>query len=108
MQIEYSIKFQKDGFTITESIDTGGGAAASVKPGAPVAQNSLGASFQDSQSAGNPAGSGQGGGPHDRSPGGGPHDRSPGGGPADGAPITIIGPFIFLCRPHEPEADHGK
>ncbi|HEX4166624.1 MAG TPA: hypothetical protein VHZ55_14245 [Bryobacteraceae bacterium] len=106
MQIEYTIKLQKDGFAITESIKTGD-TAAPVKPNAPVVQNSLGANFQDSTAAA--AGTAAtGGGQSNRPVGGGQSNRPPGGGQiADsGGPITIIGPFIMLCRPDDPEETH--
>jgi hypothetical protein len=104
MQLEYKIKLQKNGFIITESINTGG-AAAPVKPDAPVVQNSLRADIQDSQAANAADTSGQANTGGSSPTGGGFGSRLPGGAPATGesGPITIIGPFILLCRPDDPE-----
>ena len=111
MFIEYKIKFQKDGLTITECIEPGS-TAPQVKEGTPVAQNALLASFQASKAAASTSGQGgapnappKGGGPNEPPKGGGPNEPPKGGGAAaDGAPITLIGPFIFL----DGEGHHGK
>jgi hypothetical protein len=115
MQIEYKIRFQKDGLTVSETIDTNGTAGA-VRPAAPVVQNWLRASFAEHQAAasisaqsGAQSDSPEGGGPGNRPRGGGPGNRPRGGTPvSDGTPVTIIGPFIFLCPPKEPETNHGN
>ncbi len=108
MLVNYTITFEKGGLAITQSIEDGS-ETAPVKPGAPVVQNALGATSQESGTMPVSA-SGQGGGPDDRGKGGGPDDRGKGGSAsiAGGGPITIIGPFIFLCCPEKPEEHDAK
>jgi hypothetical protein len=104
MLIEYEVKFDKHGLTIKQRIEPG--SPPSVKPDAPLEQNALGASFQDSAAANaarpnqgaGPAGRDVGAGPGGRDKGGGPGGRDKGGGGALGSgPITVIGPIILTC-----------
>jgi hypothetical protein len=89
MLTEYKIKLEKDGLTITQSLDSG----TSQPLATFTASNALQASFQQSKSA-NAANPKSGGSAID--------DPGPGGGGFTGsgaAPITIIGPNIFICCP---------
>ncbi len=114
MEIEYSIKFEKDSLTITQRASSGA-QTQPIKFQGGTEQNMLAGTFQASQQASNPSGrvatstakSGLGGNP----PVSGP--RGPGGSPLDSsssAPITIIGPFLFLCPPHthDEKANHDN
>ena len=111
MLIEYKVKFEKDGLTITQQVKQDS-SRVQAKPAAPVKQNALGASLQESQTPGI-ASRQAGGGPDEQDPGGGPDEQDPGGTPATGGgPMTIIGPFIFLCPCHgstntDPKTNHG-
>ena len=79
MLIEYKIKFEKDGMTITQRVEPGDSRAQLHGPtrlrGITVAKH-LGSSF-----------SGQGGGPGD--------PPGPGGGGLGSGQVTILGPFII-------------
>lgn len=89
MLIEYKIKFEEDGLTITQRVEPD---ASDSAPVARTAQTggltgrSLGSAFE----------AGEGGGPEDRiGPGGGPGDPIGPGGEGPGArPIIILGPII--------------
>jgi hypothetical protein len=106
MLTEYKIKLENDGLTITQRVEPG----TSQPLPTFTASNALQASFQQSKSANaenkspnatspKPGGSSTG----DPGPGGSTaDDPGPGSGRFTGsgaAPITIIGPNIFICRP---------
>jgi len=99
MLIEYKIKLQSDGLTITQRIEQGS-SEAQVKEGAPVVQNSLPGSIQEIEAA-NAAASQRGGSPLDQNPGGGPADSG-------ASPITIIGPIILTLPPHSATASDAS
>lgn len=113
MLIEYKVKYDKDGLTITEKIE-GGSSGNQPKPGAPIVAKSLAANFEESQTA-SAGTSTLGGGPNPSDIGGGPNPRDVGGAGAGlgSGPVTIIGPFIFLCPHHhaakdDPEVKNGN
>jgi hypothetical protein len=90
MFIEYTIKFEQDGVTITQRVEPSASGSTVVKPApqnSAASARSLGSSFT--------AGKG-GGGADDTGPGqGGPdHILAGGGGPGAG-PIVILGPIIM-------------
>src|SRR5260370_40915489 len=80
MLIEYKIKFEKDGLTITQRVEPNGSGTQRVPPSAmgdvTVAKH-LGQSFAATK--GGDSGS----------------DPGPGGGGPGSGPITILGPIIF-------------
>lgn len=92
MLIEYKLKFEKNGLTLTQRVEPEirgtGGLTANFAEG-----NWLRASHQESQQA-NAAGPRSGSGPGD--------PIQSGNGPffEGAAPVTFIGPFIICC-PHE-------
>jgi hypothetical protein len=90
MLIEYSIKFEKDGLTIKQRVDSGS-QAPPVKDQIAVEQNVLGANAPDPLPAVGEKGAGLA--PSPRGPGGGPFEST------SAAPITIIGPIILTCPP---------
>jgi hypothetical protein len=98
MLIEYSIKFEKDGLTITQRVDAGS-QGPPVKDQSAVEQNVLQASAPDPlRAVGTKAATLETGGalvPKPRGPGGGPFES------ISGAPITIIGPIILTCPPSD-------
>jgi hypothetical protein len=106
MLTEYKFKLEKDGLTITQRVEPGNSQPLPTFK----ANNALQASFQESKSANaenkspnatspKPGGSSA----DDPGPGGSSaDDPGPGGGRFGGtasAPITIIGPNIFMCCP---------
>jgi hypothetical protein len=95
MLIECKITFQKDGFTITQSIDPGAAQSEDVPP---LTGKSLKDTFQNSQATSAPA-AGAGGAAPAAKKGGPGSSTDPGGGPPSGntgmAPITVIGPIFF-------------
>jgi hypothetical protein len=97
MLIEYKIKFEKDGLTITQRVEQSG-STAQVKPGTPVEGNLLPKSKEEIVAA--PA-------TKPRS-GAGPNDETgdTGAGGFGSAPIILIGPIV-LCHPHPTEDDKG-
>lgn len=101
MLIEYKFKFEKNGLTVTQQV--GSGASGSYASGGPVVeQNSLRASFRESQAA-NVARPGAGGNGFSGHLGGG------GGRPSSGtAPVTLIGPFIMCCPCDDPQKEQKK
>ena len=114
MLIEYKIKFRRDGLAITQRVDSSA-QTPPVKFQGAVEQNVLRVSFTASQQANasnpqipataSPATAQEGGAPvsNPKNPGGSPLESSSG-------PITIIGPFLFLCPPHnhDEKANHDK
>ena len=97
MLIEYTVKFQKDGLTITQRIENGT-ASPAVKPGVSVQVNALKSSFQESKNA-----KASGPSPADETSGPSPADETSGPSPADetSGPLnsglgsmTVFGPFI--------------
>ena len=109
MLVEYQLKFEKNGLTITQRVEpsvSGGQTSRSTF----AEQNYLRASFQESKKAGTDTAplrpatspSAGGGGPvgPPNSGGGGPvGPPNSGGGPTGfgTAPVTFIGPFIMCC-----------
>ena len=95
MLVEYKIKFEKDGLTITQRLEPSG-STAQVKPGVPVEGNLLPKLKAEIVAA--PATQPLAGG----DPTDGP---SSGTGPDLGtAPIILIGPIV-LCHPHPAKDD---
>jgi hypothetical protein len=98
MLIEYKIRFDGDGVTISQRIEPGENEGSvrvtTGSDGSVVTARELPASFQTAQAAS--AASSPGGGTSDKSGvGGGTSDKSGvGGGEADTAPIIIFGPII--------------
>jgi hypothetical protein len=97
MLIEYTVKFQKDGLTITQRIENGT-ASPAVKPGVPVQANALKSSFQKSKAA-----KASGPSPQDETTGPSPQDETTGPSPQDETTgpvnsglgsMTVFGPFI--------------
>src|SRR5258708_1959860 len=99
MLIEYKIKFENDGLTITQRVEPGASrtqpAKQSVFSGVTHSKH-LSRSFAASVGGGPGDETGTGGGPGDETgTGGGPGDETgTGGGPGSG-PVTILGPFIM-------------
>jgi hypothetical protein len=89
MLTEYKFKLEKDGLTITQRLDPGNSEPLPTFK----ANNALQASFQESKSVNATSPKSGGSTADDPGPGGG---RIPGSG---AAPITIIGPNIFICCP---------
>ena len=108
MLIEYKLKFEKNGLTLTQRIEPGT-SGSQGNAGTFTEENSLKASFQESKAA-TASGPKPGGGPGDE-PGPGGHgpgdDPGPGGSGFGTAPVTIIGPFI-LCCPSDDSKKEGK
>lgn len=92
MLIEYKIKFEKDGLTISQHIEPNSSPITYGRIKGPV--TSLPASQAEVKNlvSRNPLAD-TGGGPHDK-PGGGPGDK-PGGRSEGTAPIFILGPIVF-------------
>jgi hypothetical protein len=96
MLTEYKFKLEKDGLTITQRLDPGNSEPLPTFK----ANNALQASFQESKSA-----NAENKSPNVTSPkpgGSSADDPGPGSGRFTGsgaAPITIIGPNIFICCP---------
>ena len=103
MLIEYKIKMEKDSLTITQRVDPDS-QTAPPKGQAALEQNLLPASFAASQQTNPPHPPPVGTDPSQPVAGGAPIDRprGPGGGPVplSSGPVTVIGPFIFLCPSH--------
>ena len=86
MQIEYKIKFEDGGVTITQTVEPSHradlGRVNSARP-----SRQLGSTLVETQHldrlAGGPNDQGRGGGPNDQGRGGGPNDPGVGGGPND-------------------------
>lgn len=106
MTIEYNLRFGDSRLTITQRIEGDSGSESSGDT-SQLTQNILPASFQEAVAAKKAralAGSGPNdpikggdGGPDDPIKGGGPNDPIKGGFTPGSAPLTIFGPFIFLC-----------
>jgi hypothetical protein len=95
---EYTIKFEKDGLTLTQRVESGPAASADLAD-APVDQKLLPRTSPAGQTANPPAVPAANG--TTGQPGGAPVDRPKGlgGNPGSfgsGGPVTIIGPFILL------------
>ena len=100
MYIKHRISFHKNELSLIQEIDSGL-TSAQVKPGVEALQNSLRGSFVESEAAARNAATGQlqaGGGNSSPNSGGGNSSPDSGGiGVTGGSPITIFGPFIFMC-----------
>ena len=108
MSIKYKLKYQKNGLTITQEIDSSD-SLSPVKPGAGAFAKALQGTFKESKAAAQKdAGTSSevGGGLDPNDVGGGldPNDRGGAAVPGVGNPITIFGPFIFMC----PDQDDSK
>ena len=86
MQIEYKIKFEGGGVTITQTVEPTHRASDGGVSGARVGRQ-LASTLVETQHldrlAGGPVDQGRGGGPVDQGRGGGPVDQGRGGGPSD-------------------------
>jgi len=104
MLIEYTVKFQKDGLTITQRIENGT-ATPAVKPEAAVEQDVLASTLEETREA-KPAGpapreqaSVGGPSPRDETSGRSPRDQTSEPPNSSPAPITVFGPFINWSGP---------
>ncbi len=112
MLIEYQFKFERNGLTITQRVEPEDSESQAAE-GVLAEENSLKASFQESQKASAAMTAQSGGGGPVKKPGGGGGGpvKKPGGGGSGPtgfgtAQITIIGPFIMCCPSDDPKKEN--